>query len=130
MIIKILNSKIKNFDRILNKFLLQRKKKINFNFVSVTKIVKDVKKRGDKALFKYEKKFNQKSKIITSSRQVSKSVRILDKKVKNAIDLAYKRIYKFHSLQKFNNISYTDKLKNKLEYKYEQIEYVAIYAHG
>ena len=130
MIMKILNSKIKNFDRILNKFLLQRKKKINFNFVSVTKIVKDVKKRGDKALFKYEKKFNQNSKIITSSRQVSKSVRILDKKVKNAIDLAYKRIYKLHAVQKFNNISYTDKLKNKLEYKYVPIDSVAIYVPG
>ena len=51
----------------------------------------------------------------------------LDPKVKNAIDLAYSRIYKFHSLQKFKNISYIDKLKNKLEYKYLPIESVAIY---
>ena len=33
--------------------------------------------------------------------------------MKQAIDSAYDRIYKFHSLQKFNNISYIDKLKNK-----------------
>ena len=51
-------------------------------------------------------------------------------KVKDAIDLAYTRIHKFHSLQKFKNISYTDKLKNRLEYKYVPIESVAIYVPG
>ncbi|MDA7573454.1 histidinol dehydrogenase [Candidatus Pelagibacter sp.] len=35
-----------------------------------------------------------------------------------------------HSLQKFKDISYTDKLKNKLEYKYIPIESVAIYIPG
>ncbi len=50
--------------------------------------------------------------------------------MKNAIDIAYNRIYKFHSLQKFKNISYTDKFKNKLEYKYLPINSVAIYVPG
>ena len=50
--------------------------------------------------------------------------------MKRAIDLAYNRIYKFHSFQKFKNISYTDNLKNKLEYKYVPIEAVAIYVPG
>ena len=44
----------------------------------------------------------------------SKVMSSLDKKVKKAIDTAYNRIYKFHSLQKFKNISYTDKLKTNL----------------
>jgi histidinol dehydrogenase len=127
---KTLNSNSKNFDKILDKLLLQRKKKIQFNPASVTSIIKDVKKNGDKALLKYERKFNQNSVIIPSSKEISKSIRILDKKVKNAIDLAYNRIYKFHSLQKFKNISYTDKLNNKIEYKYVPIESVAIYVPG
>ena len=50
--------------------------------------------------------------------------------MKHAIDIAYNRIYKFHSLQKFKNISYTDKFKNKLEYKYLPINSVAIYVPG
>ena len=62
--------------------------------------------------------------------QIKQSIKSLDPKVKNAIDLAYSRIYKFHSLQKFKNISYVDKLKNKLEYKYIPIESVAIYVPG
>ena len=89
-----------------------------------------LKKNGDKALLKYEKKFNQNNTIIPSSKQIKKSINSLDKKVKKAIDTAYNRIYKFHSLQKFKNISYTDKLKNKLEYKYVPLESVAIYVPG
>ena len=127
---KILNSKSKNFDKLLENLLLQRKKKIQSNSVSVTNIIKDVKKNGDKALLKYEKRFNQNNIIIPSTKQIKKSINSLDKKVKKAIDTAYNRIYKFHSLQKFKNISYTDKLKNKLEYKYVPLESVAIYVPG
>ena len=127
---KILNSKSKNFDKLLENLLLQRKKKIQSDSVSVTNIIKDVKKNGDKALLKYEKRFNQNNTIIPSSKQIKKSINSLDKKVKKAIDTAYNRIYKFHSLQKFKNISYTDKLKNKLEYKYVPLESVAIYVPG
>jgi histidinol dehydrogenase len=127
---KILNSNSKNFDKVLDNLLLKRKSKLQSNSVSVTSIIKDVKKNGDKALLKYEKKFNQNNIIVPTSKQISKSIKSLDKKVKNAIDLAYSRIYKFHSLQKFKNISYTDNLKNKLEYKYIPIESVAIYVPG
>ena len=127
---KILNSKSKNFDKLLENLLLQRKKKIQSDSVSVTNIIKDVKKNGDKALLKYEKRFNQNNIIIPSSKQIKKSINSLDKKVKKAIDTSYNRIYKFHSLQKFKNISYTDKLKNKLQYKYVPLESVAIYVPG
>ena len=127
---KILNNNNKNFDKNLDSLLLNRKKKIQFNSVSVKSIVEDVKKNGDKALLKYEKRFNQNSIIVPTSKNISKSISSLDKKVKQAIDLAYKRIYKFHSLQKFTDISYTDKLKNKLEYKYLPITSAAIYVPG
>ena len=128
--IKILDSKIKNFDAILDKLLSKRKNKVQLNSVSVAKIIKDIKKNGDKAVLKYEKRFNKNNIIIPSSKQIAKSIKSLDKKVKKAIDLAYNRIYKFHSLQKFKNISYTDKLQNKLEYKHVPIESVAIYVPG
>ena len=128
--IKILDSRIKNFDATLDKLLSKRKNKVQLNSVSVAKIIKDIKKNGDKAVLKYEKRFNKNNIIIPSSKQIAKSIKSLDKKVKKAIDLAYNRIYKFHSLQKFKNISYTDKLQNKLEYKHVPIESVAIYVPG
>ena len=110
---KILNNNNKNFEKDLDKLLSQRKKKVQSSSVSVSAIIKDVKKNGDKALMKYEKKFNQNTIIVPSQRQISNSIKSLDKKVKQAIDIAYNRIYKFHSLQKFKNISYIDKYKNK-----------------
>ena len=127
---KILNNKNKNFDKILDTFLSQRKAKFQINSVSVSKIINDVKKNGDKALLKYEKKFNQNRKIKPSLKEIKRSIKSLNLKVKKAIDNAYSRIYKFHSLQKFKNISYIDKLNNKLEYKYLPIESVAIYVPG
>ena len=127
---KILNSTNKNFNNDLESLLSLRKNKINSNSTSITNIIRDVKKNGDKALLKYEKKFNQNRIIVPTLKQISKSIKSLDKKVKKAIDLAYDRIHKFHSLQKFKNISYTDKLNNKLEYKYLPIESVAIYVPG
>ena len=125
-----LNSEIKNFDSTLEKLLLQRKKKVQSNSVSVSGIINDVKKNSDKAVLKYEKKFNQNNIIVPTVKSISKSIAGLDQKVKKAIDLAYNRIYKFHSLQKFKNISYTDNLQNKLEYKYLPIDSVAIYVPG
>ena len=128
--IKILDSKQKNFDRALDNMLLQRKKKVRSSSKSVGTIIRDVKKNGDRALMKYEKKFNKNKIIIPTRKQISKSIASLDKKVKKAIDVAYNRIFKFHSLQKFKNISYIDKLKNRLEYRYLPIESVAIYVPG
>ena len=127
---KILDSNSKNFEKKLDILLTQRKNKIKINLTSVTTIINDVKRNGDKAVLKYEKKFNKNKIIKPTSKQISKSIKSLDKKIKIAIDLAYDRIYKFHSLQKFKNISYTDKLNNKLEYKYLPIDSVAIYVPG
>ena len=65
--IKSLNTNSKKFDKELNKFLNLRIKNINLRNSKVFKIVDDVKKNGDKALIKYEKKFNANSKINISN---------------------------------------------------------------
>ena len=127
---RILSSKLRNFSKTLETLLLKRKAKVQINSVSVTKIINDVKKNGDGALLRYEKKFNHNKIIKPNQKNILKSVKSLDPKVKKAIDIAYSRIYKFHSLQKFKNISYTDSFNNKLEYKYLPIESVAIYVPG
>ena len=127
---KILRDNSKSFDNKLDKLLFIRKKKIQSSSVSVTNIINDVKKNGDIALLKYEKKFNKNSTIVPSHNQINKLIKSLDTKVKKAIDNAYNRIYKFHSLQKYKNISYVDKFKNKIEYKYLPINSVGIYVPG
>jgi histidinol dehydrogenase len=128
--IKILNSSNKFFNSSLEKLLLNRKKKIQLNRLSVTKIIDDVKKNGDKAILKYEKRFSNNKIIIPNSKKIQKVISSLDPKIKQAIDVAYSRIYKFHSLQKFKNVSYKDKLKNKLEYRFIPIDSIGVYVPG
>ncbi len=127
---KILSSNKKKFETELNNLLELRKRKIKNSSTSVINIIKDVKKNGDRALIKYEKRFNRNSKLIPSKKQILKTIKDLDKKVKKAIDLAYNRIHKFHSLQKFKDISYVDKFKNKIQYKHIPLESAAIYVPG
>ena len=65
--IKVLDGQKKTFDQILDKLLLQRKNKIQLNSASVIKIIKDVKKNGDKAILKYENRFSKNNIIIPMS---------------------------------------------------------------
>ncbi len=81
---KTLSYKNKDFEKVLESFLLQRRKSVQSNSVSVSGIIKDVRKNGDKALLKYEKKFNQNHIIIPSSKMISKSIATLDKEVKKS----------------------------------------------
>jgi len=128
--IKILDSKKNNFSSSLNNLLLKRKNKMKFNSSIVINIIRDIKKNGDKALIKYEKKFGKSSIIFSRPKEIQKQIKNLDKKVKKSIDLAYSRIFKFHSKQKVKNIFYKDKLQNKLSYKYVPIDSVGIYVPG
>ena len=125
--IKIINCNKKNYLNILTKFLdLRRSEKRNENKI-ISKILKDIKNNKNKSLLKYEKKFSKNSQIKPSIKQINKAIKSLDPKIKRAIDFAYKRILKFHSLQKTTDIFYKDNLNNKIEYKYLPIQSVGIY---
>ena len=67
---KILNSNNKSFNKVLDNLLIKRKYRIKSSLISVTGIINDVRKNGDKALMKYEKKFNQNKTIIPSAKQI------------------------------------------------------------
>ena len=125
--IKIINCNKKNYLNVLTKFLdLRRSEKKNENKI-ISKILKDIKNNKNKSLLKYEKKFSKNSQIKPSIKQINKAIKSLDPKIKRAIDFAYKRILKFHSLQKTTDIFYKDNLHNKIEYKYLPIQSVGIY---
>ena len=125
--IKILDCKNSNYLSRLKLILEKRRFKSKINTDIVIKIVKDVKKNKKKALLKYERKFSKNNRIKPSKEEINKSIKSLNPKIKKAIDFAYSRILKFHSLQKINNIKYKDKLNNKIEYRYIPIQSVGIY---
>ena len=80
--IKILDSKKKNFCSSLDNLLLKRKKTIKFDSNIVVSIIEDIKKNGHKALIKYEKKFGKNSVIFSRPKEIQKQIKKLDKKVK------------------------------------------------
>ena len=125
--IKIINCNKKNYLNNLTKFLdLRRSGKKNEN-KTISKILKDIKNNKNKSLLKYEKKFSKNSQIKPGIKQINKAIKSLDPTIKRAIDFAYKRILKFHTLQKTKDIFYKDNLNNKIEYKYLPIQSVGIY---
>jgi len=125
--LKIINCKNKNYNNKLKLFLDRRRSGKIVDISMVSKIIKDIKKNKLKALIKYEKKFSKNTKIKPTQREINQSIETLDSKVKNAIDFAYSRIFKFHSLQKVKNIKYVDQFKNKIEYKHVPIQKIGIY---
>jgi len=132
--IKILKLNNKNSLKPL-KIFLDKRKSIQKNQTSiVSKIIQNVKKNGDKAVLNYEKKFSQiktkSNKILFSNKEINKISKKIDLKIKKSIDLAYNRIKKFHSKQKFSSFIIKDKYKNVLSYQYSSLEKVGVYVPG
>ncbi len=132
--LKFLNANEKKFFDKLEISLNSRKLNQKNKSVTVKKIILNVRKQGDFALLKYEKKFSKiksKSKQIKfSKKEINKISKNIDKKLKNSIDLAFSRIKKFHLKQKFSSFKYKDKFKNELGYKYLPLESVGVYVPG
>ena len=77
-----------------------------------------------------ERKLKQQSESSIVKKIIKDVTKKTDKKVKESIDLAFKRIKKFHLQQKFSSFKYKDKFKNQLSYKYSAIDRVGVYVPG
>ena len=124
----------KNSSRDLKIFLSKRNLAQKNKTSNVLKIIKDVKKKGDTAVLYYEKKFSRikikSNKILFSNKELNKISKKIDGKIKRAIDLAFSRIKKFHSKQKYSSFKFKDKYKNELSYKYSALDKVGVYVPG
>ena len=132
--LKFIDSNQKNFPKKLESILEIRKLKQQNQSSVVKKILLDVKKQGDKAVIKYERKYSKikskTNKIRFSQNEIKSASKSINKRLKKSIDLAFTRIKKFHSKQKISSFEYRDVLKNQLSYKYSPIENVGVYVPG
>jgi histidinol dehydrogenase len=100
----------------------------------VKSIIEDVKKNGDKAILKYVRKFeNPKAtlkNIKFSKKQLKEAYDSISSKQKNALKLAYKRIYFYHSKQIKKSYSFKDQLDSKFYIQWNPIENVGLYIPG
>jgi len=127
---KILSSNNKNFYNELDKILDRRKVVDRTTLKTVEKIIDDVRKNKDKALIKYEKRFNGNSRIIPSKKDISKAIKSINPKIKKAIDETCRRVKDWHLRQKPKDIFYKDNLNNKFYYKHKAINSTACYVPG
>ena len=124
------NNSLNKLEIFLNKRKFIQKSKSSI----VKKIINNVKKNGDKAVLGYEKKFSKvktkSNKIYFSNKELNYISKKTDKKIKQAINLAFNRIKKFHLKQKFASFKFQDKYKNQLSYKYSALDKVGVYVPG
>ena len=132
--LKVLDISKKKSIKSLEMILKKRKSSQNNNKFKIKRILDYVRKKGDNALIKYEKKFSKikinSKKIKFSKKKINNISKKIDKKLKKSIDLAYERIKKFHSKQKFSSFKIKDRYKNEMSYTYSAIERVGVYVPG
>ena len=132
--LKVFKFNNRNSLNYLKLFLDKRKSIQKMQTTAVSKIIKNVKKNGDQAVIKYEKKFSKiqtkSNKLMFTRKEINKISKKTDIKIKKAINLAFNRIKKFHSKQKYKSFRFKDKYKNVLSYKYSPLEKVGVYVPG
>ena len=123
-----------NFKKKLELILTKRKLIQKNKSSSVQSIIRSVKKNGDKALVKFEKKFSnikiKKDNLKFSQKEINRIIKQIDPNLKKSIDIAFKRIMNFHERQKILPFKLKDKYKNELSYTYTPIENTGVYVPG
>jgi histidinol dehydrogenase len=97
---------------------------------AVRRIINDVRRRGDAAVFEYTEKFDsvKLEKLEVSRREITAAVRKVDRKLLSALELAAERIATFHRVQKQRALqTYTH---GKTGWIVRPLEKAGVYAPG
>lgn len=101
---------------------------------SVRKIVDDVRKNGDKALFKYTKRFDKfelgRNNIKVSKKEISDAEKKLSSRIKSDLRKAAARVKSYHNTKKPLKHTYKDSLGNELGWLIIPIDRVGLYVPG
>ena len=101
---------------------------------SVKRIVDEVKRNGDRALFKYTRKFDgfilSQEKVRVSQEEIERAKRAVSKEVRSYLRIAAKRISEYQKKRLPREKTFTDPLGNRLGWVVRPIERVGIYIPG
>ncbi len=132
MIIEKLNSK--NYKEKISKLRADNSHNDPKLEESVQKIVDDVRKNGDKALFKYTKRFDKftltKNNIKISKKEISDAEKGLSSRIKSDLRKAATRVKSYHNTKKPLKHTYKDSLGNDLGWLIIPIDRVGLYVPG
>ena len=133
-----MNKKIISKDLEIKKFILSlinQNKSLNIKVEKeVERIFRNIRLKGDNALFNYAKKFDGlklNSKNLTiNKKQIKIFAKKCPKDIKNALIFSAKRIKKFHKLQVPKNYKYKDEKGAILGSKWKPMDSIGIYVPG
>jgi histidinol dehydrogenase len=101
---------------------------------SVRKIVDDVRKNGDRALFKYTEKFDRlelsRRTVKVSDKEIERAKSLVSDEIRSNLALASKRIRDYQEKKLPQGKTFTDSLGNELGWVIRPIERVGIYVPG
>lgn len=131
---KIVQIKSKNIGRYL-KGLRRSTSLSDPKLESATKkIVDDVAKNGDKALFKYTKKFDKveltKRTVKVTAKEIEQAQKLVPSKIKTNLRTAARRVREFHKHKMPKSSMYKDLLGNELGWLISPIERAGLYVPG
>jgi histidinol dehydrogenase len=132
MIIEKLNSK--NYKEKISKLRADNSHNDPKLEESVLRIVEDVRKNGDKVLFKYTKRFDKFSltakNIKVSKKEIADAESRLSARIKSDLRKAAARVKSYHNTKKPAKHTYKDSLGNELGWLITPIDRVGIYVPG
>ncbi len=131
---KIVRVTSKNTERII-KGLQKEGSSFEPKLISATeKIVKDVRRNGDKALFKYTKRFDKiclnKKNVKVSEKEFEDAERKVSKSLKKDLQVALKRVESYQKKKLPKDKSYKDSFGNELGWLVRPIEKAGLYVPG
>ena len=132
--VKIIKYNDSKFNSTLEKIIQSKRVGSEEVKLSVSRILKDIKKNKDKALFKYAKKFdnisNPEKELKVKNTEIRNAKLLCSKESLKALKIAAKRIEKFHSNQIPKNINYSDKDGVKVKTRWIPLDSAGIYVPG
>ncbi len=119
--VKIIKYNEKSFNSNLDRRINSKRLQSNKIELSVKKILNDIKRNKNKALFKYVQKFdnikNPNKDLKVKSSEIKKAKNLCTSDSIKALKLAANRIEKFHKNQMPKNVIYKDKEGMSIKYK-------------
>ncbi len=121
----------KRIERIVNRRTLLEDKRLE---KQIKEIIEDVRKKGDRALLRYTKKFDGVSlsskSLRVSKREIEDAKRSVDKDFIEALKKAYQNIKRYHEKQLPRSFKISPRKGVNLEERFQPIKRVGIYIPG
>lgn len=134
-LIRMLNASDESFDRQLSDLLAWEEESNDEVVTTVKEILRDIQRRGDKALVEYTERFDRRSlntvsDVIIEKQQIHEALQRIPVEQRAALQDAAERIASYHEHQKQASWQYTEANGTMLGQKVTPLDRVGLYAPG